>query len=243
MNYQELVEEVKLGNNEALKELVQRLSDNVVTFVTNRFKFLISEQDIRDDIPYLLYLSMKYFDPQRSSFQAYIYMYTIKRYIFEKLRENALIRESQKEYIDLIRQVEDLHYNNNHIEIEEILRQKIYVELDKVNDSNYCYLPTEYSNNGLEEMICNIVETQFSKKDQHIFFQYVYEQRTFTDIANDLNITRQQVSFLYNKHVEYLKYVISQINKNKPFLTYKKFRRSRLPIDKKKKLVKRTKMK
>lgn len=242
MNYQELVEEVKLGNNEALKELVNRLSDNIASYVTDRFGFLISQQDVRDDVPYLIHLTMKYFDPQRSPFASYLYLYSIKKYIFEKVRESILIRESQIDYINLVRQIEDLHYNRKFDEIKEVLKDKVYIELNKVNEFLYSYTPKEYLNNGFVEFIDNIVKTQFSKKDQYIFFQYVYEERTFADIASDMHISKQQVSFLYNKHAEYIRYVINQINKNKPFLTYKEFRRSKLPIDKKKRLVKRTKM-
>jgi hypothetical protein len=161
-------------------------------------------------------------------------MYSVKRYIFEKVKESTLIKESQNTYIDFIKQIEDLYYNNNYDEIEEILKQKVYVELNKVNESNFCYIPKEYSSNGLEEIICNIVKTQFSKKDQYIFFQHVYEQRSLADIANDLNISRQQVSSLYGRQVEYFKYVIKQINKNKNFLSYKQFRISKSSINRKK---------
>jgi len=240
ITYQKLVEEIKLGNNDALEELTQRFSNSVAPFVANRFRFLLSEQDIRDDMNYLVYSSLKYFDSEKSSFQSYMYKYGIKTYIYEKIREINLIKEPHKECRNFVEQIDDLRYHNQFDKLEKLLKEKTYLELDKVDDSHYCYVPDEYKDNGLEEIICNVVKTQFSEKAQYIFFQYVYEDRFFADIAKDLNITKQQVRFLYNKHAEYLRYVVNKLFENKVFITYKDFRKNKLAVDKKRKQRKKS---
>jgi RNA polymerase sigma factor (sigma-70 family) len=225
MKYHELVKLAQLGNNEAIEELAQYLSERISIFISKQFPLLITKEEVINDIYYILFLATRHYDPEKSYFLAYLYRYVLRRYIEKKLYEESLIRRSFTEIRNFVSTTQTMYCNRLVNQLKELQEDQLVLEIDKVN---YLHYEPKEDYSDLDEIVKNVVSIQFSKNEYYIFLEHVYEERSFVDIAKDLNISRQQVSFLYNRLIKYVKYIVENINSNQyVFLSYKKFREKR----------------